>query len=116
MAFDTLADVRNLEASGIAADQANAIVVAIRESREAATKADLEATATAWRSELKAMGSQLRAEFNAGLAGVRSEMIGLRADLADLRSDMGKLRGEIFRALWVQGAGVVGIILASKLL
>ncbi len=100
--FNSLATARRLEAAGIATKQAEAIVVAIQESRDtAATKQDLDTNLAALRSDLEA-----------NTAGLRSE---LSAVEANLRPDMGKLRGEIYRALWVQGAGLAGIILASKL-
>ncbi|MDE2926231.1 MAG: hypothetical protein OXT71_07535, partial [Acidobacteriota bacterium] len=54
----------------------------------------------------------LRSEMEANTAALRSE---IAATAAELRGEMGKLRGELFRALWVQGAGVVGILLASRI-
>ena len=123
--FDSLANARRLEAAGIATKQAEAIVFAIQKSRGtaatkedldtnvAALRADLEANTAALRSELEANTAALRAELKANTAVLRSE---ITAMAAELRADMGKLRGEIFRALWVQGAGLAGILLASKIL
>ena len=123
--FDSLANARRLEAAGIATKQAEAIVFAIQKSRGtaatkedldtnvAALRSDLEANTAALRSELKANTAALRAELKANTAVLRSE---ITAVAAELRADMGKLRGEIFRALWVQGAGLAGILLASKIL
>ena len=100
--FDTLATTRRLEAAGIATKQAEAIVVAIQESRDtAATKRDLDSSVATLRSEMEANTVALRSE--------------IAAMAAELRAEMGKHRGELFRALWVQGAGLAGIILASKL-
>ena len=134
--FDFLATARRLEAAGIATKQAEAIVFAIQKSRGtaatkedldtnvAALRSDLEANTAALRSELKANTAALRAELKANTAALRAELEAntavLRSEItavaADLRADMGKLRGEIFRALWVQGAGLAGILLASKIL
>ena len=32
-----------------------------------------------------------------------------KADIADLKAEIANLRAEIFRALWIQGAGIVSI-------
>ena len=40
------------------------------------------------------------------------EHVATKSDIADLRADMEKLRADIYRALWVQGAGLVMIIVA----
>ncbi len=134
--FDSLATARRLEAAGIASKQAEAIVFAIQESRDtAATKQDLDTNVAALRSDLETNTAMLRSELEANTTALRSEITAnttaLRSDLeantavlrseimavaADLRAGMGKLRGEIFRALWVQGAGLAGILLASKIL
>ena len=47
-------------------------------------------------------GLATKADLDAGLSGLRAE---LRADIADLRAD-------IYRALWVQGAGLVAVMTA----
>ncbi len=111
--FDSLTTARRLEAAGIATKQAEAIVVAIQESRDtAATKRDLDTNVAALRSDLGTNTAALRSDLETRTVALRSE---LSAVETNLRADMGKLRGEIYRALWVQGAGLAGIILASKL-
>ena len=35
------------------------------------------------------------------------ENVATKADLAELRADLAELRADIYRALWVQGAGLV---------
>ncbi len=123
--FDSLANARRLEAAGIATKQAEAIVFAIQKSRgTAATKEDLDTNVAALRSDVEANTAALRAELKANTAALRADLEAntavLRSEItamaAELRADMGKLRGEIFRALWVQGAGLAGILLASKIL
>ena len=47
-------------------------------------------------------GLATKADLDAGLSGLRAE---LRADMAGLRAD-------IYRALWVQGAGLVAVMTA----
>ena len=101
--FDTSATTRRLVAAGIATKQAEAIVFAIQESRDAAdTKRDLDPNVAALRAEMKANTAMLLSEIS--------------AVKANLRADMGKLRGEIYRALWVQGLGLSGLILATEIL
>ena len=79
--FDTLDAMRRLEQAGMERAQAEATVETIREARsELATKADL---------------SDLRSE----LAAVESRLL---VAIAELRADL-------YRALWIQGAGIVAI-------
>ena len=100
--FDSLATARRLEATGIATKQAEAIVFAIQENRDTAvTKRDLDSNV-----------ALLRSEMEANTAALRSDIAAMGAEL---RAEMGKHRGELFRALWIQGAGLVGILLASKI-
>ena len=47
-------------------------------------------------------GLATKADLDAGLSGLR----------ADLRADMAGLRADIYRALWVQGAGLVAVMTA----
>jgi len=112
--FDTLATTRRLVAAGIATKQAEAIVFAIQESRDTAdAKRDLDPNVAALRAEMKANTAMLRAKMKANTAMLLSEISAVKANL---RADMGKLRGEIYRALWVQGLGLAGLILASEIL
>jgi len=133
--FDTSATTRRLVAAGIATKQAEAIVFAIQESRDTAdTKRDLDPNVAALRAEMKANTVMLRAEMKANTAMLRAKMKAntamLRAKMkantamllseisavkANLRADMGKLRGEIYRALWVQGLALAGLILATEI-
>ena len=79
--FDTLDAMRRLEQAGMERAQAEATVETIRDAQsELATKADL---------------SDLRSE----LAAVESRLL---VAVAELRADL-------YRALWIQGAGIVAI-------
>ena len=79
--FDTLDAMRRLEQAGMERAQAEATGDTIREAQsELATKADL---------------SDLRSE----LAAVESRLL---VAVAELRADL-------YRALWIQGAGIVAI-------
>ena len=79
--FDTLDAMRRLEKAGMERAQAEATVETIREAQsELATKADL---------------SDLRSE----LAAVKSRLL---VAIVELRADL-------YRALWIQGVGIVAI-------
>ncbi len=87
--FDTLAIVQQLEAAGVDRKQAEAHAEALRDSQaRPATKADIA------RLEVKI-------ETIAGTMATKT-------DLAELRAD-------VYRALWIQGAGLVAVIVGLKL-
>jgi len=72
-----------------------------RTLREAGVE-DKQAEAHAEAARALRAGLATKADLDAGLSGLRAE---LRADIADLRAD-------IYRALWVQGAGLVAVMTA----
>ena len=92
--FDALAASQELREAGVEDRQAEAIAAAIRRaaaaSREGlATKADLDV---------------LGARVDAGLASMRAD---LNSGLAGLRADIAASEARIYRALWIQGVGVI---------
>ena len=96
--FDTLTAAQELRASGISDAQAEAIAAAMRKAVKdhAASRTDV---------------AELRTESRADVAELRTES---RADVAELRAeskaDIAALRADIYRALWIQGAGIVAVI------
>lgn len=47
----------------------------------------------------------------------KQDVAGLKGDMANLKTDMANLKAEFFRALWIQGAGIVALIVGlTKLL
>ena len=89
--FDTLKAAQHLKAAGVPPEQAEAHAEALR--RAAVTGHDELAT--------------------------KADVRVLKADIRVLKTDIRGLvtRGEFYRALWVQAAGIIGIILAiDKLL
>ena len=44
------------------------------------------------------------------LAAAFSDTVATKADIADLKAEIANLRGEMFRALWIQGGGIVALI------
>ena len=88
--FDTLKVSQNLKAAGFNEAQAGAIVQSMADAFE-----DTVAT---------------KADNRADIAAVRSDIEGLAAPT---KADNADLKAEVFRALWIQGAGIVGIQLAT---
>lgn len=88
IAFDTLAAAKALREARFEDRQAEAVIGVVRR----AVGADRDSLAT------KAAFAALRADIDTGFAA-------LRADISTLRAD-------IYRALWVQGAGLVAAMAA----
>lgn len=91
LAFDTLKLARRLESAGFspqqAGDTAQALADSLRETSDLATKHDL---------------NELKAELKADLKG----------EIASVRTEVAELKSEIYRALWLQAAGIVGVLSA----
>ena len=109
--FDTLNAMQRLEQAGMERAHAEAIVGTVRDAQTAlATKADLKTGLFATRAELKADLFETKAELKADLLETKAE---LKADLletkAELKADLLELRADLYRALWIQGAGIVAI-------
>ena len=123
--FDTLKASRDLKAAGIDEAHAEAIVATVAGAFEdtVATQSDIVAVRAdieKLESSTKADMANLRAELKAEIAEVKTE---LKAEIAGVKTDIDKLeastkaeiagvKADVFRALWIQGAGLVGIQLA----
>ncbi len=123
--FDTHKAVRRLRDGGLEEAAAGAVVTTIREAvdtlvtREVlqlelatirAEMADLRTEMADLRADLRAEMADLRTEMADLRADLRAEMADLRAEMADLRTGMADLRAGLYRALWIQGAGIVAIV------
>ena len=84
--FDTHAAVRKLRGAGVDEEAAGGIVEVMEEATSPLVTRDI-----------------LRLE----LGELRSE---LRSELHELRSELHEFRSEMYRALWIQGAGIVAAI------
>ena len=94
--FDTRKAVRNLQAAGFAEAQAEAFTDTV------ATKTDI--------TEIKADIVTVRADIEKLEASTK-------ADIAEVKAEIGRLEGRVFRALWIQGGGIVALIVGlTKLL
>jgi ribosomal protein L29 len=109
--IDTLKFAKRLTDAGMDPRQAEALVEGLNEAdtSEFATKADIggvkadiaevRAELAAFRTETKAEIAALRTEGKAEIAALRKET---KADIADLKA-------ELFRFMYVQAMGVVGL-------
>ena len=92
--FDTFRAARALEAAGVERSQAETIASAIAHTGELATNHDVRA--------------------------LRSDFSGLKSDFSRLESRMvariSSLEARMYRALWIQGGAIVGIVAALNLL
>ncbi|MDD9995824.1 MAG: DUF1640 domain-containing protein [Dehalococcoidia bacterium] len=51
------------------------------------------------------------------LAEAFTDTVATKADIAEVKTDIANLKAEVFRALWIQGAGIVALIIGlTKLL
>ncbi len=106
--FDTLKVSQDLKAAGFNEAQAGAIIRSMAGAFQdgmIATKSDIDKLQASTRADIAKLQTSTTAEF----AAVRVEMDRLRAST---RADIADLKAEGFRALWIQGAGIVGIHLA----
>lgn len=110
--FDTRKAVRHLQDAGFSDAQADAMVDTLTSAFDdtVAAKADIAEV----RSDLKADIAEVRSDLKSDIAEVRSAT---KSDIAELKAEMGRLEGRVFRALWIQGAGIVGLVVGlTKLL
>ncbi len=114
--FDTLKVSQDLKAAGFNEAQAGAIVRSMAGAFQdgmIATKSDIDKLQASTRADVDKLRTSTTAEF----AAVRTDIDKLRtlteSDLNKLRAsttaDIANLKAEVFRALWIQGAGIVGI-------
>ncbi|MDE2755666.1 MAG: hypothetical protein OXI92_04005 [Acidobacteriota bacterium] len=51
------------------------------------------------------------------LAEAFTDTVATKTDIAEVKTDIADLKAEVFRALWIQGAGIVALIVGlTKLL
>ena len=103
LTFDKLAYVDRLTAAGMDEGQARALAEGLDQAlrEEVATKSDIAAV----RSDLAAVGHDLRAE----IASVRQE---LKADIASVRLDMQAMKHDMLRWMVGMAFAQVGLIVA----
>ena len=127
--FDALETARDLEAAGIERLHAEAIARAVgRAVAPLATKADIQRLETTMRGELQQHDASTKANSERLETTLRGDSERLASTLrgefeqrmdrheAWTRTELANLRADLYRALWIQGAGIVAIVAALKLL
>ena len=96
--FDTFQAARALESAGVERAQAEAIVEAIQQRQNYASKADLTSLGIKLRTEIHELGAELRAEIHELGTELRTEIheLGteLRGRIDKLGAEIGELRSE----------------------
>ena len=116
--FNALETARDLEAAGIERPHAEAIARAIgRAVAPLATKADIQRLETTMRGDSERLETTLRGDSERLASTLRGEFE-QRMDRHEAwtRAELANLRADLYRALWIQGAGIVAIVAALKLL
>ena len=76
---------------------------------------------TELRSDVHTQIIEHRSDVHTQITELRSDIDRLeastKADTAEVKEEIGRLEGRVFRALWIQGAGIVGLVVGlTKLL
>ena len=120
VSFDTHAAMRRLGQAGASTPLAEAVVDIVTEATSlnmqmvedlAYVKSQIE-TNMATKADIAALrgdSATLRADAKADIAALRGDSATLRAET---KADIASLRADLFRALWIQGGVLAGLILA----
>ena len=123
--FDTLDTSRDLEAAGIERPQAEAIARAIaRTGERLATKHDLEQHEASTKTGAERSESTIKAGFERFQSTMQADFERFQSTMqanferfqAVTKADLANLRADMYRALWIQGAGIVAIVTALEFL
>jgi predicted nucleic acid-binding Zn-ribbon protein len=126
--FDTLKLAKELTDAGMDPRQAETLVRGLgdMDTSELATRTDLAELKTEvadFRSELKTEVADLRSELRTGIAdlrselrteiaGVKGEIAGVKGEIAGVKGEIAALKGDMFRFLYLQAMGIVGLTVA----
>lgn len=133
--FDTHETVKRLTEAGASEPLAEAIVAAIgdigeraagkadlerleaairaaMDAHRAASKADLERLEAAIRADMDAHRAATKADADAHRAATGAELGGIKTEMTALET---RMEGRLYRALWLQGAGIVAVVTALGL-
>ena len=123
--FDTLDTSRDLEAAGIERPQAEAIARAIaRTGERLATKHDLERHEASTKTGAERSESTIKAGFERFQSTMQADFERFHSTMqanferfqAVTKADLANLRADMYRALWIQGVGIVAIVTALEFL
>ncbi|MDE0459541.1 MAG: hypothetical protein OXI15_19805 [Chromatiales bacterium] len=116
--FNALDTARDLEAAGIERPHAEAIARAVgRAVAPLATKADIRRLETTLRGDLEQHRDSTKADSERLETTLRGDFE-RRMDRHEAwtRTELANLRADMYRALWIQGAGIIAVVAALKLL
>ena len=123
--FDALDTARDLEAAGIERPHAEAIARAVDCAvAPLATKADVRRLEGTMRGDIEQHDTSTRADFERFESSMTSDFERFQATMtsdferfqATMRAEFANFRADMYRALWIQGAGIVAIVAALELL
>jgi ribosomal protein L29 len=119
MAIDTLKVAKRLREAGFTEPQAEAVIAAVQEGTEGAelaTRPDLAELRAEFKADLAALRSELREtelRLEAKIEAVRSDIAAIRSDIAAVKADiLNRVFGMILGALVVNIVAVVGAVFA----
>ena len=129
--FETLGTARDLEATGIERGQAEAIARAIgRDGEQLATRDDIERleARTASKEDVQRFEAATKDDFARLETAIKDDFARLESRTAS-KEDVERIverleaqiatkadRAELYRALWIQGGGIVAVLAALKFL
>ena len=112
--FDALETARDLEAAGIERPHAEAIVRAVGHAvAPLATKADIQRLEATMRGDIKQHDASTKADFERFDYSMPTDFERFQATIG---AEFAEFRTDMYRALWIQGAGIVAVVAALKLL
>ena len=112
----TKTDVQRIETATKAdLERHEASTKAQLERHEASTTAQLERHEASTTAQLERHEASTRADFERFEAATRADIARIEANAAT-KTDLADLRADMYRALWIQGAGIVAIVTALEFL
>ena len=113
--FDTLATARDLESTGIERGQAEAIAQAIgRDGGQLATRDDVQRLEARSASKEDVQRLEARSASKEDIERLEARSAS-KEDIERLEAHFAT-KAELYRALWIQGGGIVAILTALKFL
>ena len=117
--FDSFQAARALESAGVERAQAEAIVEAIQQRQNYASKADLTSLGIKLRTEIHELGAELRTEIHELGTELRGRIDKLGAEIGELRSehraDMAALETRLTNRMYAIAVGLAAVVAAFGL-
>lgn len=112
--IDTLKFARSLADAGMDRRQAEALVQGLSDAdtSDFATKADVgevKAEVAGLRADMAELRAELKGEIADLRVETRTEFAAVRTEMGELKAEMGELKAEIFRFMYLQAMGIVGL-------